>query len=177
MMKRNMQPAKSDKRAKLLRAYRMSHIACIGQSMFELIIALAIGIIIVTAVVVVASNSVRNSSFSKNNAAATRYAQEGMEWLRGQRDQSWTTFSSKASVSGFDWCLQTLAWPAVNGNCTSSQTVSGTSYVRQVNLKLKNYDTNADNETVEATMVVSWTEAGVAHNVTLTSQYTNWKIK
>jgi Tfp pilus assembly protein PilV len=151
-----------------------------GQSMFELIVALAIGIIIVTAVVVVSSNSVRNSSFSKNNAAAARYAQEGMEWLRSQRDQSWSTIYAKASVAGYDWCLQMLAWPGVNGACTSNQTISGTVYTRQLNMKLKDYaasPSSTDNETVEATMVVTWSESGTAHNVTLTSQFTNWKIK
>lgn len=153
-----------------------------GQSMLELIIALAVSVIIITAVVVAASNSVRNSTYSKNNAASTRYAQEGMEWLRSQRDQSWTTFSGKASAgSGTDWCIQTLSWPGINGVCSSSQTIANTSYLRQVNLKLKDYAPpgapDGINDTVEATLTVKWTEGTLSHDITLTTQFTNWKTK
>ena len=67
-----------------------------GQSLFELVVAIAISALIIVAMVSLAVNSIQNSNFAKNKALASSYAQEAMEWLRGQRDSGVDAFISKA---------------------------------------------------------------------------------
>jgi len=58
-----------------------------GQALLEILVALAIGVIIATAFVTLGVVSVRNSSFSKNQVNATKFAQEGIEAMISIRDQ------------------------------------------------------------------------------------------
>ncbi len=89
-----------------------------GQSLFEVFLSLAIVAIIIVALVILASNAIRNSTYSKNKTLATRYSQEAMEWLRGERDASWDNFSDKALAFSY-YCLQTLTW--ASGQCGTTQ--------------------------------------------------------
>lgn len=70
-----------------------------GQTLIEVLVALAIGTIIVTAVTVMVVSSLINSQSSRNQNIATRYAQEGMENIRSIR-------SNLASYTNVAYCLQ-----------------------------------------------------------------------
>ena len=86
-----------------------------GQSLFEVIVALAVITLIVVTVVAVAGTSIRNVSFARNNEHATRFSQEAIEWVRSERDSGWDAFASRATQPV--WCLQNLSWPASAGSC------------------------------------------------------------
>lgn len=58
-----------------------------GQTLLEILISFAIITIALVAVVSRATDSIRNANFSKNQVLAARYAQEGAEWARAQRDR------------------------------------------------------------------------------------------
>ncbi len=58
-----------------------------GQSLIEVIVASVVGILVVTALVLATIFSLRNASFAKNSAQATKLAQEGMEKVRTLRDR------------------------------------------------------------------------------------------
>ena len=65
-----------------------------GQSLFEVVVALAISTLVIIAVVSLAALSIRNTDFSKNKTLASKYAQDATEWLRGQRDADFDAFAS-----------------------------------------------------------------------------------
>lgn len=65
----------------------------IGQTLIEVLLALAMAVVIVVAIVSVVIIALDNAQFSKNHNLANAYAQEGMEVLREIRDRSWTEFS------------------------------------------------------------------------------------
>ena len=65
-----------------------------GQSLFEVVFAVAIAAMILVGIVSLATTSTRNSIFSRNNSQATKYAQEVVEWLREERDKDWINLSS-----------------------------------------------------------------------------------
>lgn len=71
-----------------------------GQSLFELVVAIGIVGLVLVAIVSVATISVRNTTFSKEQSLASRYTQQAMEWLRGQRDTDWDDFKGRGSASG-----------------------------------------------------------------------------
>src|SRR3989304_3557712 len=89
-----------------------------GQSFFEVVLALALVSIILIALVTLATISVRSATFSRNKNLATRFSQEAIEWLRGQRDTGWSDFFARSSPSGATWCLSTLNW-SHPGDCSS----------------------------------------------------------
>src|SRR3989304_3745944 len=102
----------------------MKKIFILGQSLYEVVFAIGIAAIIITGVLVVSTTSVRNSTFSKNNSQATKYAQEAMEWLRAERDVDWAIFYGHAGSCN----IGSLGWGACGGDCN----VSGTIYCRRV---------------------------------------------
>jgi hypothetical protein len=147
-----------------------------AQSLFEVIFAIAIAALVMTAVVVLSTDSVRNSSFSRNQTHATRHAQEATEWLREERDSSWINFANRTGnpcVSSGSWgvsceipgvvfCLGNLNW-------SSGCNISGSIFDRQVNLDL------IELNNVEADIVVSWTDGQGTHEVRSITRFTNWR--
>lgn len=125
-----------------------------GQSIFELVIALAVTVLIVTGIVQVVTISIRNATFSKTQAEATRYAQQAAEWLRAERDNGWETFYSKAAVG--DWCLKNLDW-AGPGICRPDDFMPQTSFLRSLKLR------SSDAKIVNVEIRVSWTNSQGRH--------------
>lgn len=71
-----------------------------GQSLVEIIAALAVALIVILALVRVTVTSIRNAGFAKNQALATQYAQEAMEKIRAYRDQNdWVTFVANCNAT------------------------------------------------------------------------------
>jgi len=56
-----------------------------GQTIIEAIVALAAILIIVTAIAIAIVSAISNSQFIKNQNLANKYAQQGMEFVRGIR--------------------------------------------------------------------------------------------
>jgi type II secretory pathway pseudopilin PulG len=81
-----------------------------GQSLLELIVVIAVGTVIITAIVFSSISSLRNNQLAKNQAQATRLAQEGLEKIRIARDRNQT-------IAGFPFSslwINTYTCPA---NC------------------------------------------------------------
>lgn len=128
-----------------------------GQSLFEVIFALAVAALIMVGVVSLAASSIRNTTYSRNNSFATRYVQETSEWLREQRDMNWDYLTSNLG----DSCLGDLNWGA---GCQVPNTI----FQRRVNLTLFGADK------IEAKIRVSWDDAQGSHEVRSVTRYTNW---
>lgn len=142
-----------------------------GVSMFELIIAVFIVTIILTSVAVLATSAIRNNTFATNKTRANNYAQEGMDWLRGLRDGSYSDFASKASDLGTTWCIDTLgSGLTAQGNCLSTQVIPGTTFIREAKLT----SDVADPDSIEAVVSVSWNDAQGVHSVKVVTSFTNW---
>lgn len=136
-----------------------------GQSLVEVLIGLSMAIIIVGALINMVVSSLRNSQFAKTSAQATKYAQEGIEILRTDRDRSsdWGTFVSARTVSL--WCI-----PSANnwilGQCSSSNPshkISGTSFIRDVLVEVN------DASSVMVTVTVNWTDQTGVHKSELST--------
>jgi type II secretory pathway pseudopilin PulG len=82
-----------------------------GQTLIEVLVALATAGIVITAITVVVTASLNNAQFTRDQNAATNYAQQGMELVRELRDSDLVTFRSYTGT----YCL------------AKSQTALGTS--------------------------------------------------
>ena len=151
-----------------------------GQSLFELVVAIAVSAIIIIALVSLATLSIRNSTYSKNKALAANYAQEATEWLRGQRDNNTDVFFTDASnntaISGSGYCLSTLALGTLissistPGKCAAL--VENTTFTRYTILTTT---TQSGKTVVEADVVVSWSDAQGFHEITSATNFTDWR--
>ena len=144
-------------------------VLCKGQSLFEVLIVIAISALIIVAIVSMTTNSIQNSTFAKNNALASTYVQQASEWLRGQRDSDTNTFITYAKTVGASnpgWCLKDLSWPAGTGLCASNDYIFGTIFIRQATFVV--VPSNGKN-LVTATISVSWKDSKGTHNVTSTT--------
>ena len=145
----------------------MKHIK--GQSLFEVLIALAISALIIGALVSLVSNSIRNTTFSKNQTIASRYAQETIEWLRTQRDADISTFVTNVQTTV--WCLPELAF-AQTGECTGDEYIFETKLLREV------FFTTSDisgKTMINADVKITWEDAQGVHEVSSSTNFTDWR--
>lgn len=152
-----------------------------GQSLFEVVLALSVIALIIIAVVILATLSIRNSDYSRNKTLATRYSQEALEWLRGQRDTNWSTFYGKAGAApnGSTWCLNTeplpQTWTIPSGSCTTGTFIT-TNNVLVRNGVLIQGSVNGS-PVVYANVKVSWSDGSGTHEVSSVTTFTNYRAK
>lgn len=142
-----------------------------GQSMFELLIAVFVIGIALTAIVSLVTTSISNTSFSRDRTLAAKYTQEASEWLREQRDLNWGQFTSRGSADGSTYCLQTLTWDS--GSCSESEYIADTNMVREVTLIYP----ASSNDTVEARIITYWQDASGRHESRISTYFSNWRTK
>jgi len=136
-----------------------------GQALLELVIVLMVLGLIITAVLSVVTNSVRNARFAKDQAQASRYAQEALEWVRTQRDTAWTNLQARVDRT---YCMQALSW-TIASVCTSSQTIAGTNFVRNTTLA------TVDSNTISIDVNVSWVDSMGSHQARQATYLTKWR--
>ncbi|MFC1710226.1 prepilin-type N-terminal cleavage/methylation domain-containing protein [Patescibacteria group bacterium] len=110
-----------------------------GQSLFEVVIALAVVSLVAVAIVGLATVSVKNSTYSDDKTSANFYAQESIEWLRQFRDENtWADFYVNGDVApdGKTWCLPKVTevvWDdnASEGTCNADDIIDGTNFTRE----------------------------------------------
>jgi len=132
----------------------MRNIFIKGQSLFEVMFAVGIAALVMIAIVSLSTRSVKNSDFSKNNALATKYAQEGIEIVRQRRDSmGWDGFNT-AYIDRGDNELPT----------TDSSVFTRT------------FRVNADADgVVVVTVTVRWTDSSGEHQVQNSTKLSNWR--
>lgn len=148
-----------------------------GQSMFEVVVAIAISALIIVTIVSLVSNSIRNAVFSRNNSQAASYGQEATEWLRTERDNDIATFITKVSAEApatTTYCLAELSWPAQPSSFCDSTFITGTEFSRKAVFSVR-FDPVSGKTVIEADIGVSWTDAQGLHQVTNATSFTDWR--
>lgn len=140
-----------------------------GQSLFEVVVALAISAVIIIALVSLVSNSVRNAVFSRNSTQAALMAQEAIEWLRGERDNDTAAFLVNVQIPTY--CLMNLNWNQ-SGSCGTNDFIAGTSFIREVAFSLS---TISGKTLVQADVTISWRDTQGIHEVKNSTNFTDWR--
>jgi len=144
-----------------------------GQSLFEVMFAVAIASMIMISVVSLSKQTISSSDFSGNNALANKYALEATEWIREERDNDWIDFYNRAGPNP-TLCLEDLAW----GGAPPCPDIVDTpfKFKRSVILRQVDLDATPGNESVEIEVIVTWTDGKGMHQVKNITRYTNWNI-
>lgn len=162
-----------------------------GQSLFEVVLALALATLILVVIVSLASNSIRNTTFSKRKTVASRYAQKITEWLRGERDKSWDDFRKNSIAiscpsSPHTQCLDSepFAWGDC-GSCDDDELVDGI-YKREISFECRIISATDKEGSIQpcltlavnaihATIEVSWEDAQGPHIIRSVTTFSDWR--
>lgn len=94
-----------------------------GQSLIELVIVVAVIVMVVGGLVFTTISSLRNASLAKNQAQATKLAQEGLEKARVGRDRNQAINALNSNVDSWNGVTDgsKAVWNyQINGNCGNS---------------------------------------------------------
>lgn len=90
-----------------------------GFSLVEVLVFVTVVSLFFVVAAAVSSFSLQISKTNENKILATRYAEELVEWLRGEKEADWNTFSYR---SGNTYCFKTApinSWGS-QGSCNES---------------------------------------------------------
>jgi Tfp pilus assembly protein PilV len=130
-----------------------------GQTLIEVLIALACAAIIISAITVVVTTSLSNAQFSKNQNLATKYATEGLEFVRRIRDSDYIAF--KAYPNG-TYCLAKPLPASLGSPATCSTPNVDNVFIRAAALN----DSACGANQIQVAVTVTWTD-----NKCYTGQY------
>ena len=111
-----------------------------GQTLVEVLLALGIAVVIITAITAVVISALDNAQFTRNQSLANAYAQEGMEVVRGIKDRSWNNFWNLSG--GPNFCLKQNSTELVSrnpgSNCEGANKgeilVGGIKFLREITI-------------------------------------------
>ncbi|OGM23308.1 hypothetical protein A2961_04350 [Candidatus Woesebacteria bacterium RIFCSPLOWO2_01_FULL_39_21] len=136
---------------------------CKGQSLFEIVVAVGVIALIMVVVVSLSTSSVKTSTFARDKTEANKLAGEAIEWLRGQRDESWTTFNSNTDTS--PRCFDSLDWSST-ATCGASEFIVNTRFLREGSFTKT---VEGVSLIIDATITITWTEPGGTHDIVVTT--------
>jgi type II secretory pathway pseudopilin PulG len=146
-----------------------------GQTLVEILVAIAMVVLVLVAVVGRSVDSVRNSIFSRNEILATRFAQEGIEWGRSQRDRlGWNAFVAALDSYPVTYCVLDLSQKIedlTSGACTG--TISGTVFTREVSLSYQD-EASPLGDYIDLSVTVNWTDRIGDHTSNLGTRLSQW---
>jgi type II secretory pathway pseudopilin PulG len=148
-----------------------------GQTLMEVVIATSLLIIALTVMVAAVANANANNRRAKERGVATRLAQSGQSWLRGQRDiEGWTSFINELTgTQPQTRCLTNLdptTTIPTSGSCLVGDVIneSKTDYYVEV---ITDYD---GSKTLNYQVVVKWWSGRMVQDeVVIDGRLTEWQ--
>jgi|GEM_PF-7010174 type II secretory pathway pseudopilin PulG len=147
---------------------------CRGQTLIETVIALAVVLILVSALLSLSVTSIRSATLSRNKTAASQLAYQQSDLIRNLRDSStlyawnWTNFTSAFTSAN---CSSSCY---VNGTTFSSGTTSST--IGSTNFTIwVNGGIVASPASLNYTVNVNWVDTMGSHSERISSILTPWK--
>ncbi len=139
-----------------------------GQTLLELVVAIGVVAIVITALVAAVTASLRYSRATQLRSRGVKYAQEGLELARKLRDIStWDVFQGYA-VGGGDWCLDESGTWTVDASSGACPLSASNNFWRTIHFAW-------NDPTMDVTVRVSWGERNVPSTVELKTYFTHWK--
>ncbi len=145
-----------------------------GFSLIEVLVFLTILSLVFITAAVVSTISIKNSKSAENRILATRYGEELMDWLRGQKEAGWAAFLSQYGLDTNPntdrvYCFDTepVTQTGTSGVCAGYLIITNgptTIFKRQVTLR---YDNSLNRVNVQVNSL--WNEAGNSLSVPVNS--------
>lgn len=140
-----------------------------GVTLLEVLVFVTILSMLFVGVAAATTSSLRRAQFNQRKIFATRFTEELEEWMRGEKEASWTTFAAKSAVSpGNIYCFNsvTLSWPAV-GSCGSTYGLTNL-YKREATLI-------GTGSQITVNIEVEWLDGANTFSVPVTTVFSQWE--
>ncbi|MFA6081724.1 MAG: type II secretion system protein [Patescibacteria group bacterium] len=139
-----------------------------GFSLVEVLVFTAVLGLFFTAAMSVATYNLRTLKAQEHKILATRYAEEGNEWIKGEKESDWSTFiAHDTSGMGTTYCLNSLDWGNL-GDCGETYSLGSPSFFLR---KLLITNTGSPVNQVNTTVTVTWKEGVNDSNVSIKSVF------
>ncbi|RJR15197.1 hypothetical protein C4579_02715 [Candidatus Microgenomates bacterium] len=146
-----------------------------GMSLLEVGVSVGVVVLVLIGLISAVTQATAAAQFARNKATATKYAQEAMEWLRGQRESSWTAFYDRANSTTYhmncDLYVQTT-WCNSGGGVIDDEFDI---FDRQVTLTRSGITGVYNDDSVHIQVVVSWPQGSRTEDVILETDLTKWQ--
>lgn len=119
-------------------------------SLIEVLVFTAVLGLFFVAAISVATFNLKNMKIQEHKILATRYAEEGIEWVKQEKEDDWTLFTAHNTGT---YCLNSLNW-SNSSACAADSYISGTFFKRELSL------TKPLTDQVNATVTVTWQDMG-----------------
>ena len=144
-----------------------------GSTIIELLIAVMVVGLIVTAVANAVTYSIKNTGESRFRQVATILGQQVIEFVRSEKNRK-GLLNLKNTLTGGDYCFSTIpanldTTPTNTGVCGASETVTmgGTDFKRDLNVIIG----SAPDYSMKITVVVSWFDGDQTREVELIQEF------
>lgn len=128
-------------------------------SLIEVLVFTSVLGLFFVAAVSVATFNLKNMKIQEHKILAVRYAEEGIEWAKQEKEDNWSIFITRGSGAGTTYCLNnSLSW---NNSSACGDYGLSTIYKRELLIKNSGSPVNQ----VETTMTVSWQDMGTVLSV------------
>lgn len=137
-----------------------------GQSLVEIIVAVAVSSLVLVGLLVGSVIGIRNVQLARNQSQATDFCREASEWLRSQKEVSWSQLWAHGSSAGATYCLDSLDFSSP-GSCGSQQVIDD-QFSRQAIL------TQDGQDKLEIIITTSWEDSTGNHTETIQTYLTKY---
>lgn len=127
-----------------------------GETLIEVLIALTIAVVVITAIAVLSVSSLSNSQFIKNQEQAGKYAQEGMEIMRALRNNDYVDYGNYTGT----YCLDKDHELGVSQSSCTTKNIDNV-FIRSVTIQ---QDGGCGVNLAKTTVTVAWTDGKCASN-------------
>lgn len=142
-----------------------------GFSILEVVLAVGLAVLILSALVSLGVTATKNSTFSRDQTQATKLARETMERVRAFRDQKGlSALKMQCPQLVTTFCQISPVLTVVQGK----ETLTGTPFTRYFQQN-GTCPAAGGGEIVPITVTVEWTDGGGKHNAQLQSCFTSWQ--
>ncbi len=133
-------------------------------SLIEVLVFITVFSIFFIAGLSISLYSLNTLKLAEHKLLANYYAQEGIEWIKKEKELNWNNFINKATTNGKKYCLNQLNWIA--GECSGFHL--NNFYKRDVLLTLIN-------DSVNVNLTIYWLEKNNINNINIKTILNLWE--
>ncbi len=165
-----------------------------GQTIVEVVVALAAGIVVLSALTLMMLSSLNNASEGSSRTIATQYAQDGLETIRNIKDTNWNQLVLLSNNANNTYCMASScsSLTLTSGSCGPKLSTCGlnlSNFSRQVDIKANDAKCIPQNPVpgknfIRAVVTVSYSDGKCTssanpycHNVQVESCFTNYDTR
>src|SRR3989338_7171355 len=139
-----------------------------GFSLIEVLVFVTVLSLVFVAAMAVVTYSLRTMKINEHKILASHYAEEAMEWGKGQKEDNWVEFTALDAVPGASiFCINDLNFNNANECGTSYDLGTPATFKREV--LLENVPDSTTPDQVNATVYVFWLEGGQDFDVSVST--------